>query len=354
VHLGRNTASKHEGAGYTIAAVAGNGKAGFGDDGGPAAAALLNRPCAVATDGQGSLFIADYGNNRIRKVGADGTITTYAGTGEAGFAGDGGPATAARLRGPYGVSVDRQGNLYVADQCNERVRKIARDAIISTVAGNGTRGYSGDGGPATAAALAGPDAVVVDDRGDFYIADARNHRVRKVTAGHGVITTVMGTSQGYSGDGGPATRAQLNLPASLALDAHGNLYVGDLRNHVIRKMNADGVVQTVAGTGEPGFDGDGGPATRAKLNQPGGVAIAPDGSLLIADGANFRVRRVGLDGVIETIAGSGSQDRSAFAAGSPAERASLSVLDILDVDRNETIHLTDHGQHRVHRLTSAR
>jgi sugar lactone lactonase YvrE len=333
---------------YTISTVAGNGEPGFSGDGGPAREARLNRPCAVAVDREGSLYIADYMNHRVRKVGRDGTIATLAGTGEPGFGGDGGPAAKARLQGPYGVSVDRHGNVYVADQRNNRVRKITAEGLISTVAGNGKRRFEGDGGPATAAALAGPDATVSDEEGNLYIADSGNHRVRKVSP-DGTITTVAGTEQGFAGDRGPAVRARLNLPAALALDPKGNLYVGDFHNHVVRKVSPDGVIQTVAGTGERGFNGDGLPATRAELNEPGGVGVAPDGSLLIADGVNFRVRRVGPDGIMRTIAGTG---REGYAGdGGPATQASLSVLDILAVDGRGNVYIADHGNDRVRRLT---
>lgn len=340
-----------ETAGYTISTVAGHGEAGFGGDGGPATKALLNRPCAVAVDTEGNLYIADYMNNRVRKVQRDGTIITLAGTGEAGDAGDGGPAVKARLRGPYGVSVDRHGNVYVADQRNHRIRRIARDGTISTVAGTGKRGSSGDGGPATAASLDGADATVTDTDGNLYIADSGNHRVRKVSTA-GTITTIAGTTRGYSGDGGPAVGAQLNLPAALALDGAGNLYVGDFRNHVVRKITRDGMIHTVAGSGKRGFNGDNIPATKADLNEPGGVAALPDGSLIIADGVNCRVRCVGSDGIIRTIAGTGHRGFSGD--GGPARDAELSVIDILAADRDGNIYVADHTNNRIRKLAPTR
>jgi sugar lactone lactonase YvrE len=335
-------------ASYTISTAAGNGVPGFGGDGGPAVEAKLNRPCAVAVDRQGTLYIADYMNHRIRKVGRDGKIATLAGTGEPGFSGDGGPAAKAQLHGPYGVSVDLHGNVYVADQRNNRVRKITADGTISTIAGNGKRAFEGDGGPAVVAALAGPDATVSDADGNLYLADSGNHRVRKVSP-DGIITTFAGTEQGYAGDGGPAVGAKLNLPAALALDNKGSLFIGAFRNHVVRKVSPDGVIQTVAGTGERGFNGDGLLATRAQLNEPGGVGIAPDGSLLIADGVNFRVRRVGPDGIIRSIAGTGR--KGASGDGGPATQACLSVLDILAVDSRGNVYIADHGSNQVRKLT---
>jgi sugar lactone lactonase YvrE len=333
---------------YTITTVAGNGKAAFAGDGGPATEASLNKPCAVAVDREGQLFIADYGNNRIRKVSKDGINTTYAGNGVPGHAGDQGPAVDARLNGPYGVAVDARGIVYVADQRNNRVRAIRPDGHITTLAGTGRRGFGGDGGPAAQAELAGPDAVLGDDQGNVLIADSGNHRIRKV-APNGSITTLAGTTEGYAGDGGPATEAQLRLPASLALDTSGNLYVGDFRNHAIRKITPEGTISTVAGTGTAGFNGDNRPATMAQLSQPGGVGVLPDGSVVIADGANFRVRRVALDGTITTLAGSGRRGHSGD--GGPGVLAELAILDILATDAQGNIYFADYGNNRIRKLT---
>ena len=217
----------------------------------------------MAVDASGNLYIADTGNNRIRKVSATGIITTVAGNGSAGYSGDGGPATSAQLDGPEGVAVDGSGNLYIADTCNNRIRKVSATGIITTVAGNGSAGYSGDGGPATSAQLSLPAGVAVDGSGNLYIADSGNNRIRKVSA-TGIITTVAGNgSPGYSGDGGPATSAQLNQPAGVAVDASGNLYIADSSNNRIRKVSATGIITTVAGNGFDGYSGDGGPATSA-------------------------------------------------------------------------------------------
>jgi sugar lactone lactonase YvrE len=333
---------------YTIATVAGNGASSFAGDSGPAVKASLNKPCAVAVDREGQLFIADSMNHRVRKVSKDGIISTIAGTGVAGHSGDGGPATEAKLNGPYGVAVDNKGNIYVADQRNNRVRKIGPDGIIITLAGTDRRGFAGDDGPANKASLAGPDAMLVDDLGNVIIADTGNHRVRRVGP-NGVITTIAGITQGYSGDGGPALKAQLNVPAALALDAKGNLYVGDFRNHVVRKMTVDGIISTVAGTGTPGFNGDDRSATSAQLNEPGGLGVLPDGSLVIADGVNVRVRRVATDGTIATIAGTGK--RAYGGDGGPALQADLAVLDILATDAQGNIYLADYGNNRIRKLS---
>ncbi|WP_236053940.1 NHL repeat-containing protein [Streptomyces musisoli] len=275
-----------------ITTVAGNGQAGFVSDGGPAVATRLNSPQSVAVDGAGNLFIADYSNHRVRKVAPDGIITTVAGNGQAGFVSDGGPAVATRLNYPMGVAVDRSGNLYIADHYNHRVRKVAPDGIITTVAGNGQAGFVSDGGPAVATKLHYPWGVVVDDDGNLYIGDRHNHRVRRVTP-HGIITTVAGNGiAGYVADGAPAVATTLNYPAAVAVDGAGNLYIADGHNHRVRRVAANGIVTTVAGNGVAGYVADGGPAVGQQLYYPYGVAVAPSGDLYIADNSNHRVRKV--------------------------------------------------------------
>jgi len=272
----------------TITTIAGTGTAGFSGEGGQATSAQLNYPLGVAVDAQGSLYIGDQVNNRVRKV-SGGTITTVAGTGTAGYSGDGGQATSAQLSIPLGVAVDAQGSLYIADYANSRIRKVS-GGIITTVAGTGTAGYSGDGGQATSAQLKFPYSVAVDGQGSLYIADYGNQRVRKVSGG--VISTVAGTgTAGFSGDGGQATSAQVNAPVGVAVDAQGSLYIADNGNQRVRKVSG-GVTSTVAGTGTAGFSGDGGQATSAQLSGPAGVAVDAPGNLYIADEGNQRVRRV--------------------------------------------------------------
>ena len=266
---------------------------GFSGDGGAAVAAQLNYPSGVAPDGAGNLYIADTRNHRIRKVDAAGVITTVAGDGTPGYGGDGGAAVAARLSSPTGVAPDAAGNLYIADSFNSRIRKVDAAGVITTVAGDGTFGYGGDGGAAVAAQLSGPEGVALDAAGNLYIADRSNNRIRKVDAGTGVITTVAGTgTQGYSGDGGPAVAAQLRDPAGVAPDASGNLYIADERNHRIRKVDAAGVITTVAGTGTPGYNGDGCGPLIGDLGGPRNVALDAAGNLYIADAINDRIRRV--------------------------------------------------------------
>ncbi|MGD0497335.1 MAG: putative Ig domain-containing protein, partial [Bryobacteraceae bacterium] len=286
-----------------ITTFAGNGTSDYSGDGGPAAAAQLAGPVALALDGSGNVYIAEQGccggqgitpiNHRVRKVSPGGTITTVAGNGSPGYSGDGGPAASAQLYFPYGLAADASGNLYIADSGNYRIRKVSASGVITTVAGNGTSGYSGDGGPATSAQLNFPYGLAADASGNLYIADSNNQRIRKVSAS-GIITTVAGNgTSGYAGDGGPAISAQLNFPYGLAVDTSGNLYIADSSNQRIRKVSASGVITTVAGNGTYGYSGDGGPATSSQLWGPRGVAVDASGSnLYIADEGSHRVRLV--------------------------------------------------------------
>ncbi len=291
----------------TMKTVAGDGGEQLGD-GGPATEAGLCGPNDVAFDASGNMYISDGGlyctgpgGNTVRKVNPDGIITTVAGTGAFGFSGDGGPATKAELNLPLAVAVDREGNLYTSDTDNHRIRKVDKDDIITTFAGTGEEGYSGDGGPATAAKLTGPHGLVFDAKGNLYLAEAFS--VRKIDRG-GTITTVAGTGHGghYSGDGGPATEAKLTAE-DVALDSKGNLYIADGDNHRVRKVDRDGIIHTVAGTGKAGNSGDGGPATKAALNEPSSIDLDEEGNLYILCHRTSVVRKVDQSGTITTIAG---------------------------------------------------
>jgi len=285
--------------------LAGNGIAGYSGDGGPARDASLNTPRAAVMDGDGNLFIADQGNNCIRRVTRDGIISTYAGSPKGGFAGDGGPASKAALNGPSGLAVDRSGNLYIVDAGNSRIRKAGRDGTISTFAGNGQAGFSGDGGPATQASLRPNRGLAVDADGDLYISDLFNGRISKVTADGRIATFAGNGLRGAAEDNGPATGASITNPAGLAFDQNGNLYVADPANFRVRRITRDGTITTVAGRDSPGFSGDGGSALEAKLLAPLGVAVDASGRLYVADTGNSRVRRVERAGNIASVAGNG-------------------------------------------------
>ena len=334
-----------------ITTVAGTGGGGPVGDGGPATSAALNQPGGMVVDGLGNLFIAENANHRVRRVDPAGVITTVAGTGVAGHSGDGGPAASARLGFPEGVVVDAAGNLYIADSGNHRVRRVDRAGVITTVAGTGVWGYSGDGGPATGAQFRGPEGVAVDGAGNLYIADSGNHRVRRVDRA-GVITTVAGMGVwGYSGDGGPATNAQLTWPADVAVDRLGNLYIVDRENYRVRRVDPAGVITTVAGTGVAGHSGDGGPAASSRLNAPEGVVVDAAGNLYIADSGNHRVRRVDRAGVITTVAGTGVWGYSGD--GGPATNAQLTWPAGVAVDGASNLYVADTFNHRVRRLELA-
>lgn len=331
-----------------ISTIAGSGIAGFGGDGGPATAAMTNHPIGIAIDGAGNIFIAEHDNNRVRKISTTGIISTVAGTGVAGFSGDGGPATSAKLYRPYWVCVDPVGNLYIADAFNNRIRKINTSGIISTIAGTGTAGYGGDGGPATAARLSTPTCVKRDNAGNLYFTDNGNKRVRKITAS-GTISTIAGTGViGYTGDGGLATGASLNYPSSVCIDASGNVLIADSENNAIRKVNTSGIISTIAGTGVWGFSGDGGPATLAKVNRPNDIIVDSVGNIYFADNLNNRVRKVDLSGVIVTIAGTGFAGFSGD--GGPATAAQLNGVNGLFFDATGSLLITDVLNQRIRKI----
>lgn len=320
-----------------ISTIAGTGTSGYSGDGGPAASADLQFPVAVAVDTSGAVLILDTLNQRVRRVGTTGTITTVAGTGGTGYSGDGGTATAAAVRNPQGLAVDAQGGFAIADTTNERVRRVDTAGMISTIAGNGTFGVGGDGGEATAATLANPFDVALDAQGRIYIADTFNHRIRRVEL-DGTITTVAGTGlSGFSGDGGPATAAELFEPDGVALDPQGRVYIADTVNNRIRMVDATGVITTVAGTG-----------AASVLDHPHGVAIDPQGRIVIADTYNHRIRRVDGQGAISTIAGTGSFGFSGD--GGPATSATMSTPYYAAVDPQGRVVIADLSNNRIRRI----
>jgi uncharacterized protein (TIGR03437 family) len=331
-----------------ISTVAGNGAVGFSGDGGPATAAQLWLPSSVAVDASGNLYIADYGNNRVREVTA-GVITTIAGNGTAGFSGDGGPATSASLYFPSGVAVDAAGNVYIAESAESLVLEVSVGGTINTFAGDGVTGFAGDGGVATSAQLnlGVSSGIAVDSAGNVYIADSGNNRIRRVSVS-GVITTVAGNgSAAYTGDSGVATSASLNGPVAVAVDASGNLYIADAGNNVVRKVSTSGIITTVAGNGTAGFSGDGGRATSAQLWTPSGVAVDHAGNLYIADYGNYRIRLVSA-GTISTIAGNGTE---AYAGdGGPATAASLAPAGIAS-DALGNLFIADQNNNRIREVS---
>ncbi len=308
-----------------IATFAGNGSPNSGD-GGPAVAAGLSQPADVARDSAGNLFIANFSADTVKRIAAgSGRITTVAGTGVRGGEGDGLPATQAQLEIPGAVAVDGAGNLYIAETQGNRIRRVdVQTGLISRFAGTGTRGLSGDGGPATQAAINYPTDVVVDPAGNVYVADFGNTCVRRISAG-GTITPYAGSCGvvGSTGDGGPATRALLAGPAGLALDASGGLLIADQENNKIRYVTPGGIIRTLAGTGVAGHTGDGGAATQATLSKPTGVAVDAAGNVLVAERGNHTIRRVTVDGRILAVAGTGSPGFSGD--GGPAAEAALNT-----------------------------
>jgi uncharacterized protein (TIGR03437 family) len=337
-------------SGQTITTIAGNGTAGFSGDGGPATQAQLNRAVGQAIDSAGNLYLAEELNNRVRKITSQGVITTIAGTGSAGFTGDNGPAAQAQLSGPLGVCATSAGDLYVMDQGNKRVRKIS-GTTITTVAGNGSNTSSGDGGPATAAGFVIPIRCAVDSGGNLLIVDQGAHRVRKVNAA-GTISTFAGNgSAAFSGDGGLATQASLNNPTAVAVDASGNVFVTDQSNQRIRRIDAtSGTITTVAGNGSASYSGDGGSATAASLNFPGGIAVDSSGTVFIVDSVNQRVRKVS-GGSISTIAGTGA---TGFAGDNgPALQAQFNNPFPITLDSAGNLYVGDISNNRVRRIAGA-
>ncbi len=341
--------ANENGSAQTITTIAGADSIALGD-GGPATAAKLVHPYKVCMDGLGNIYIAERDGNRIRKINSAGIITTIAGTGASGYSGDNGPATSAKLNGPGTIAFDHVGNIYIGDYYNYCVRKIDTGGIIRTIAGTGTAGFNSDGIPATAAQLSGPSGLIVDSGGNVYISDEFNHRIRKIGP-DGIINTIVGTgTPGYIGEGGPASAAQIDKPYEITLDSHNNLYIADWGNHVIRRINSSGIITTVAGNGGGGYDGDGGQATNAKLN-PTDVAVDQNNSMYIADPGNNVIRKVNPSGIISTIAGVGLTGFSGD--GGPSVLARLNFPVGVTLDNQGNIYVADFGNGRVRFITSA-
>jgi sugar lactone lactonase YvrE len=341
--------------GQTITTAAGIGSPGFSGDGGPAPSAMLSDVTGVAVDAAGNLYIADSDNQRIRRVdAATQVITTVAGTGILGFSGDGGPATAAAFDDIQGVAVDSQGDFFIADTYNFRIRKVDQGTgVVETVAGDGAAGFGGDGGPATSARLNYPCGVGLDAQNNIYIADSSNNRVRRVDAATGIITTVAGNGiYGFSGDGGPAVLGELRIPYGVAVDAQGNLLIADMFNDRIRRVDsATGLLSTAGGNGAQAFGGDGGAAVTASLSTPWGGLVDGAGNYFFADEGNQRVREInGATGVISTVAGAGIP---AFSGdGGPATLADLNHPTSAAQDGAGNLYIGDSSNSRVRKITA--
>ena len=338
-----------DGVDYIINTIAGTGVDGYNGDGGLAAQAQLSYPYGLTMDNSGNLYIADTYNSSIRKITPEGIISTIAGTGDYGYSGDGGLATQAQLDEPYGLTIDSAGNLYIADTYNNCIRKVTPEGIISTIAGTGDYGYSGDGGLAVQAQLDSPYDLTMDNAGNLYIADTYNYRIRKVTP-EGIISTIAGTGDyGYSGDGGLATQAQLDDPHGITIDAAGNLYIADTYNNRIRKVSSEGIITTIAGTGNYGYSGYGSLATQAQLDEPYGLTMDSTGNLYIADTYNYRIRKVTPEGIITTIAGTG--DFGYSGDGGQATQAQLYESYGLTTDSTGNLYIADTYNNRIRKLT---
>jgi trimeric autotransporter adhesin len=343
-------------AGPTLAQVepqiitfAGDGTYGYSGDGGLATVAQLNQPWGLAADQAGNVYLADSQNHSVRKIDPQGIITTVVGNGTRGYSGDGGPATVAKLSQPKGVALDSVGNLYIADSDNHVLRKVSSQGKIVTIAGNNTPGYRGDGGPATLAQLHLPVSVTIDQADNLYIADQHNHVIRKIDK-QGVITTVAGNNiPGYRGDGGFATVAQLHSPADVAVDKSGNLYLADSENHVIRKVDVTGKIATVAGDGTSGYRGDGQLASQAQLNVPTSVALDSKGNLYVSDSQNYRLRKIDTGGSIVTVAGNGVRGHGGEEKKAMMTR--ISEVNKVVVDKDGNVYLSETDLHRVLKIS---
>jgi len=325
-----------------ITTIAGSNTIGLSGDGGSAAKATFTLPTSLAFDSAGNLYIADENDYVIRRISTAGIITTVAGTGQPGSGGDNGPATKAQLSGPEGIAVDASGNLYIVDTYNQRIRYVNAAGMITTIAGNGVAGFSGDNGPAVSAQFSSPIGIALDASGAVYVADLDNNRVRRFTVG-GTIGTFAGTTINI-GDGGPSIQARLNAPWSIAVDSSGNLYIADRSDNRVRKVAPSGTIATLAGNGQNGYGGDGGPSTMAILNTPNGIAVDSAGNVYIADAGNNRIRRVSAStGIITTFAGTGGYVYTGPGTGGdggPAIAATLTYPEAVAVDGQGNVYVT--------------
>jgi DNA-binding beta-propeller fold protein YncE len=332
----------------SITTFAGNGAKGFSGDGGPATEAQLHDPAGIARGPDGALYLCDTANHRIRKVTADGRIATVAGTGERGWSGDGGPAAAAKLADPYEVRFDDAGNVFWVERLSHCVRKLdAKSGVIGTIAGNGTAGFSGDGHPATQAQLNEPHSIGFDRAGNLYICDVKNHRIRKVDMRSGIISTFAGTGEKKTAtNGAPSSGTPLSGPRALDFDRQGNLWVALREGNAVLKLDlAAGRIFRIAGTGQKGFTGDGGPAATATFSGPKGLSAAPNGNIYVADTENHAIRMIDIKrGTIQLVAGTGA--RGEGSDGDPL-KCQLARPHGIFVDRDGTVFIGDTENQRI-------
>ncbi len=336
---------------WTVENIAGTGVRGFAGDGGRAATAVLNDPFGMARAPDGSLWFCEYGGHRLRRIARDGTISTVAGTGERGFSGDGGPALAARLDKPHELRFDADGDCYFTDMANHVIRRIERrTGRISTVAGTGgKRGYAGDGGPATSALLGQPHSLQFGPDGHLYLCDTGNHVVRRVDGRTGIITTVAGTGvAGPTPDGAPVVGTPLRGPRAIDFDAQGRLWLATREgNQVFRIDLQDSRIHLVAGTGRPGFTGNGGPAREATLSGPKGLALDREGNVWLADTESHSIRRITPAGILELVAGTG---RRGDGPEGPGTVCALARPHGVQIEADGSVLVGDSETHRLRRL----
>jgi DNA-binding beta-propeller fold protein YncE len=342
--------------GWIIATAVGCGEHGFAGDGGPALAARLAGPFDLAFDPLGNLYFSDTFNHRIRRVDANGIVSTIAGTGAAGYSGDGGPAVAAALNEPYGIAVDRSGTVYVADRHNHCVRRIdGASGRITTLAGNGGAGFAGDGGPAARAGLVEPNGLGLDPaQTRLFVADVADHRVRVVDLAAGTIATFAGTGEAaHAGDGGPARRAAIFGARAVKVAADGRVYILERQGSSLRAVDPEtGIITTVAGTGARGYAGDGGPAKDAVFDAPKELALDPEGDILVVDTENHAIRRIDrATRLVETIAGG---RKGPEGDGGPATAAGLGRPHGAVVGPDGAVYIGDTENHRIRKLTRSR
>ncbi len=331
-----------------ITTTVGTGERGYRGDGGPAAGAHLSEPFMCAFDTDGNLYIAEATNHCVRRVDVDsGVITTIGGTGEQGYSGDGGPATDATFNQPYSLQVDSNGDVYVVDRLNYVIRKVdAATGIINTVAGTGEAGYGGDGGPGTLAQFREPNDCFLDGNGGLLIADIQDQRIRRLDLATGIVTTFAGNGEKErAGDGLPATEASILGARAVCMDSAGNTYIAEREGNGIRIVDAQGIMHTLAGTGEFGYDGDGGPAIEATWGAPKAIRCDHTGNLLVVDTENHAIRRIdAATGLVTTIAGG---RRGGEGDSDPATQAGMDRPHGLDLDTAGNIYIADSNNHRV-------